>query len=261
MSKNNDQMTLFNDQIVKKIDSDEIVDLFMSGLFWLEKIGREEQTVNFSKWAETIKSARKNDSALTFGRLEWLWEAITSEPTISNHEALRIINLDEEWKNIAPIKCLKENSRFGIFLKHSPSFDFPGKTKIKGMAPNAEATIKGPLLMRAGKARRLECCDVPTVLSVHLPKAGSQEDEAAAFKVDVKEIELEAPFVRVSVKSLNHAFTKASLRLQPHRRSHGGKMYNHVALRLKDNLYEPLEEIRRRRERQIWTELKGEVDH
>ena len=47
----------------------------------------------------------------------------------------------------------------------------------------------------------------------------------------------------VNVKSLNHAYTAASLRLQPNRRSHGGRVYDHLAVK-QDKDFKPLEAIR-----------------
>src|SRR5262245_19974882 len=35
--------------------------------------------------------------------------------------------------------------------------------------------------------------------------------------------------VMVWIRSLNHAFTVTSRRLQPHRRGHGGRIYDHIA--------------------------------
>lgn len=102
----------------------------------------------------------------------------------------------------------------------------------------------------------MECCDVPTKLYLRLPGEPSKEQEALFFKVHEKDIEIDKNAVIVDAKSLNHAYTKASLRLQPNRRSPGGKMYNHVALKLNHNLFEPLEEIRRKKENRIWSGLK-----
>ena len=129
---------------------------------------------------------------------------------------------------------------------------------VDGIKPDAEVEILEPLMLRPGKAQRLECCDVPTSLRIHLSGKLSIDQEAPAFKVNAKDIIIREAVVEVSVKSLNHAYTKASLRLQPHRRSPGGKAYNHVALWLGGNAYEPLEEVRKRNENRIWKELKGD---
>jgi hypothetical protein len=166
--------------------------------------------------------------------------------------------LDSEWKNIEPFECLPKNSSFGIFFKGFQAFGYPSFKKIENIKPDAEAEILEPLSLRPGKALRLECCDVRTKLRIRLQGELSVKQEAVAFKLEEDDINIKGDTVEVRVKSLNHAYTKASLRLQPHRRSPGGKAYNHVALMLGGNAYEPLEEVRKSNENRIWKELKGE---
>jgi hypothetical protein len=60
--------------------------------------------------------------------------------------------------------------------------------------------------------------------------------------------------IHVNVKSLNHAYTKASLRLEPNRRSHGGRVYDHVAYKT-DKGFIPLETIRNEFEEKMWNKL------
>ena len=188
----------------------------------------------------------------------WLWNAITTEPSIKNRLGNKIVSLDDEWKNIEPFECLPQNSSFGIFFRGFQAFGYPTLKQIGGIKPDAEAEILEPLLLRPGKAQRLECCDVSTLLRIHLAGKLSIKQEALAFKVEEEDIKIQNAAVEVSVKSLNHAFTKASLRLQQHRRSPGGKAYNHVAFRVDEKYYEPLETVRRKNEDRIWNKLKGE---
>ena len=56
-------------------------------------------------------------------------------------------------------------------------------------------------------------------------------------------MEISGNCLAVNVKSLNHAYTAASLRLQPNRRSHGGRVYDHLALKQEKD-FKPLEAIR-----------------
>lgn len=109
--------------------------------------------------------------------------------------------------------------------------------------------------MRPGKERRLECCDVPTRLEISVQKAGTIENESIAFKIDVNELKIENDCIQVNVKSLNHAYTKASLRLEPHRRSHGGRVYEHIAMKNEDDKYIPLETIREKFEKELKSRL------
>ena len=59
----------------------------------------------------------------------------------------------------------------------------------------------------------------------------------------------------MNVRSLNQAYTKASLRLEPRRRSHGGRVYEHVAFMDENDKYVPLEKIRKDVEKRLWSEL------
>lgn len=234
-----------------------IIDLFSSGLRWLHTLEKDKKCARYSDWKKLMKSARPNDDSLDDKRLIWLWGAITTEPSIKHLYGNSIISVDDEWKEIEPFECLPEKSNFGIFFKGFQSYGYPVKTILKDIIPDAEADIQGPLFLRPGKALRLECCDVPTVLKIRLSGKISIEQEAIAFKVEEDDIEIHEPDIFITVKSLNHAYTKASLRLQPHRRGPGGKAYNHIGLRSDNDLYEPLEEIRRKNEERIWKELKG----
>ena len=235
-----------------------LVDLFGSGLHWLLILEKDKARACYSNWKRLMKAARPNDKSLDDRKLMWLWESITTEPGIKSKFGNKIVSLDDEWKNIEPFECLPKNSIFGLFFKGFQSFGYPALNQINIITPDAEAKILEPLFLRPGKAQRLECCDVPTLLRIHLSGKLSIEQEALAFKVEKEDITILEAAVEVSVKSLNHAFTKASLRMQSQRRGHGGKAYDHVALRIDEKLYEPLEEVRRKNENLIWNQLRGE---
>ena len=235
-----------------------LIDLFASGLHWLQYLEKEKKCARYSDWKRLLKMARQSDSSLNDRKLIWLWDAITTEPNIKNRLGNNIVSLDDEWKNIEPFECLPQNSSFGIFFKGFQTYEYPALNRIDRIKPDAEAEILEPLLLKPGKAQRLECCDVPTSLRIRLSKKLSIEQESLAFKVEEKDIKIYESTIEVSVKSLNHAFTKASLRLQPHRRGPGGKAYNHVAFRVDEKYYEPLETVRRKNEDRIWNKLKGE---
>jgi len=234
-----------------------LIDLFTSGLYWLQYLEKDKECIKFTDWKNLLIAARPNDSSLDDRKLIWLWESITTEPSLKDKLGNKIVSLDDEWKDIEPFECLPQNSSFGIFLRGFQSYGYPAVKRIDGIKPDAEAEISEPLLLRPGKAQRLECCDVPTALRIKLSGNLSSRREALAFKVSEKDIKILGNTVEVSVKSLNHAFTKASLRLQPNRRGHGGKAYYHVALKVGDTLFEPLEEVRKKSEKRIWNKLKG----
>jgi hypothetical protein len=60
------------------------------------------------------------------------------------------------------------------------------------------------------------------------------------------------------VNSLNHAHTKASLRLEPKRRGHGGMAYDHIALKQEKAGWKTSEDLRLEHEQKLWKKLLGE---
>ena len=247
--------TLFdNDNQMIKFLIPQTTDLFMSGLHWLNVIAKNENEIRFPKWAKLIKDARGKSDDLTLAKLQWLWESITKEPGIMNYLGSRLISLDNEWKQIEPFGCLPVNSRFGIFFKNFQSNDVPLLTLPKELQPDAEIVISEPLKLRPGKAQKLECCDVKARLELQPDHLGPRNVEAAALKVEINDVTINNGYINVNVKSLNHAYTKASLRLEPQRRSHGGRIYDHIAYKDGENLIS-LEKIRYDHEKQRWNKM------
>ena len=233
------------------------VDLFMSGLYWLEHLAKNSSTVPFSKWVHVLKSARLESKNLTQPQLFWLWEAITSEPGIKKRLGSKVISFDDEWKKQKSIECLPTNTVFGIFLKSFDSMGYPAiEISSKKVKPVAEAKILAPLYLSPGSSRRLKCKDVAVLLTLRVDPLGSAVEEAAALKVDPSDVKIENGCLNVSLKSLNHAYTKTSLRLEPHRRGPGGRAYDHVA-KLDGDRYIPLEKIRTSYEKNLKGDLFG----
>jgi len=72
------------------------------------------------------------------------------------------------------------------------------------------------------------------------------------MKLERINVTVQRNMVMVWVRSLNHAFTVTSRRLQPHRRGHGGRIYDYIAWRREDNQWISLETIRRDVEAGTW---------
>ena len=108
-------------------------------------------------------------------------------------------------------------------------------------------------MMGPGKAasRRFECRDVTTTVEIPVVKAGTLDQEAELLKLERVDVVVHTQVIMAWVRSLNHAFTVISRRLQPHRRSHGGRIYDHIAWR-KNNQWISLEIIRREVEAGKW---------
>ncbi len=225
-----------------------------AGLYWLNVLAGDEKALRFSQWARLMIKASGKEETLTSQKLEWLWKSVTSDPDLDRFFGDRIVSLEEEWKQMETVECLPAGSRFGIFFKDLKSYGHPVLPLRLDLIPDAEAEIFEPLHMRPGKARRLECCDVPTRLHISVKNPGNVDAEAAALKVDRTDVEIKGESIIVNVKSLNHAYTKASLRLQPSRRSPGGRVYDHVAMRMERG-FKALETVRAKHEKNLWLQL------
>jgi len=235
-------------------DALQITDLFLSGIHWLNTLADKQDRIAFSHWAKLVRSVRRDTSDLFEKRLVWLWDSLIAEPGVRSKYGSRLIPLDEEWRNLKPFECISANRRFGIFLKNFRAYGAPIMAPPEDLRPDAEAQILRALFMQPGKARRLECCDVEAVLELRPKSIGPKNVEAASLKVEMGDVTIECGCLKVRVKSLNHAYTKASLRMEPGRRGPGGRAYDHVALR-EENGWKTLESIRRDHEKKLWSEL------
>src|SRR5215510_12354852 len=91
--------------------------------------------------------------------------------------------------------------------------------------------VLGPLTMGPGKAGRFECRDVKATVEIPVEKAESLDQEAVLMKLERIEIAVQRNMVMAWVSSLNHALTVTTRRLRPHRRTHGGRIYDYIAWR------------------------------
>ena len=92
-------------------------------------------------------------------------------------------------------------------------------------------------------SRRFECKDVNARVEIRVGKPGTPKEEAVLTTLEPKNIVVERDTITASVRSLNHAYTVTSRRLEPNRRVHGGRIYDHIALR-KNEQWISLEHIR-----------------
>jgi len=128
----------------------QVGDVFWSGLQWLKALSSEEYELRFPQWANLVRQAR-GKTEISLGQLEWLWDAIRSEPNVRSVLGERIISLDDEWKGIDSVECAPSGSRFGIFLKGFRQRGIPGQFLAYDAIPEAYAEIQGSLLMKPVK--------------------------------------------------------------------------------------------------------------
>ncbi len=221
--------------------------------------GDAEGTVRFKGWASSLRALPELDSELTTNdRLVWLWESLRSAP-----------DLRDQFGDLpaATVPWTSRDQRFEVFD--------PGEWFVIGMkggevaqllqratVPSVEERVcvqtKAKLRMRPGKGDRLECCDCRAEVTIHVEKVFSVKREADIIRIDEDRIELADGLVKVQVNSLNQAYTVSSCRLEPERRSHGGRTYVHV-VHARNGKRTRLEDVRQLVESGCWT-VPGRVD-
>jgi hypothetical protein len=178
--------------------------------------------------------------------LEWLWETLISEPSVSRALGNRIVPREEAWKSQEDVSVLDKGEMLGVFLKPLKGFGVPVLPIPTAAKPVSTIRLLDTLKMRPGKAvsRRFECRDVKATVEIPVMNAGSLNEEAVLMKLDRQDVVVQCDMVMAWVRSLNHALTVTSRRLQPHRRNHGGRIYDHIAW-LNGEQWISLEHIRR----------------
>jgi hypothetical protein len=215
-------------------------------------LAKEDQKISFQAWSEAVKEAKVQPGATPDDeQLEWLWEALTTESRILREFGARISFREDEWKAREPIAVLERGQKLGVFLKSFTSFGAPVFPVQPNVRPDSRITLLAPLMMGPGKGGRFECRDVKATVEISVEKAGSLDQEAVLMKLERIDVTVQRNMVMAWVRSLNHAFTVTTRRLQPHRRGHGGRIYDHIAW-LKDKQWISLEQIRREVEAGKW---------
>jgi hypothetical protein len=158
-------------------------------------------------------------------RLDWLWRTLWGEPRIQaqvGHLSLFAAHAEEPAPSTLVV--LPAGSVFEIDLLSS--VDRGDGTEVP--RPTATAVIREALCMRPGRTGRLECCPVATDLLLRLAAPIEPAAEAEALRLPADRVRATDEGLSVRVHSLNEAFLRASLRLQPHRRTVGGSVFRCV---------------------------------
>ena len=227
-------MSLFLDAADLNSHGRYLAQLLLSGGAQLETLARGWERVSFDVWVEAVyKDVKRRGLDLPEEQAEWLWETLTKEPRIAKELGMRIVSADEEWVEQNPVQVLKAGENLGLFLKPFSSHGSPALTLSSEAQPQGRIKLLGALNMKPGKvaSRRFECGDVECVVVIEVDKPGTVEQEAVLMKVEPKGVTVDGSRVIVNARSLNHAYTVTSRRLEPHRRGHGGRSYDHIAWR------------------------------
>lgn len=235
--------------------------LIVKGMDCLGELADRQPRISFGDWAYGMRAGLSDDQC-NDERLEWLWDALCSNPDVKRVLGTRLMPLDDDWRRLPAIEAATVESRLVVFFKTPYWFSLDGPpSSLTEPIGDASVILDAPLLMGPGKGRRFSCHDVPCTLVLKPPKLGTVAEEAAAMKVEESAVRIDGGNVFVSVRSLNHAYTKASLRLEPHRRGPGGRAYDHMAL-IEDSgrKYISLEKLRCQAEKEARQRLVQNTD-
>lgn len=210
----------------------------------LETQAQGRHQVSFGDWSAAVrKSAGKRDLLVDDIQLQWLWDALLTEPRVRELYGSLLLSRDEEWRHRDPVQVLKSGQLLGVFLKPSYSHETSTLYIPNGVYPEGQITLFETLMMRPGKSRRFACMDVAAEVAIKVDDPGTVEQESNLIKMKPEAVVVEGNIVTVSVRSLNQAYTVTSRRLETHRRGYGGRIYDHIAWRKGDG-WKALETIR-----------------
>ncbi len=225
-------------------DPERLAHLVQVGCRCLEEVYQAHGYVPHEPWSRAVREAlggagREVEDAY----LLWLWSSLRAESYLAPDRPLLLGGGDERAGRQPRIDVLPAGSALRIHL--------PGAPAAEDDPPTAVALLQETLRMKPGKGGRLECCAAATDLVVRLPGHGSLAAEAEAFMVSTEAIREEGERLIVRVGSLNQAYTRASLRLERGRSTHGGSVYTNLAW-LHDKGRLTLDRIRAAVERGEW---------
>jgi len=208
--------------------------------------------VSFQHWATAVRdSAQLGKLATIDEHLIWLWETLRTAPDLRDYFGDLPCAMNP-WTNkqqcfdvLEPGECFligMNNEDVAFLLRPSTLITDTERVRLH---------TKARLQMRPGKGHRLECCDCLCEVTIQVDEVFTLTREADIMRIEEKRIELGNGFVRVQVDSLNQAYTVSSRRLEPKRRSHGGRTYDRLVHIGKD-IRMRLEDIRQLVESGTW---------
>jgi len=101
-------MSLFCDPTDLNAYGRQLAQLLLIGGVQMETLAKGKQQVTFHAWSEAVRKAVvERGMTLEGAQLEWLWEALTTEPRVHRELGAHIRSREDEWKNQQPILVLK----------------------------------------------------------------------------------------------------------------------------------------------------------
>ncbi len=162
-------------------------------------------------------------------RLIWTWDSLRQDPVLKN-EFQNLSPAGMHWnRNSQPFLVLERDSWFVIGLSRNGAGGLKSSRNKPPQEELAAFQLLGDLSMQPGRNDRLECCDCPCLLQLRPDQVYAKEREMDIMGVRIEQImHLGNSLILIEVPSINQAYTVASRRLEPKRRSHVGNIYEHV---------------------------------
>lgn len=250
-------MTQKPEHPIKSINPNRALALLGEGMACLTEVSLKEGTVPSSAWEEKLKGRELLAQQPTPKELQWLWDTLRTMPTLKGKFDLPEYNV-AYYSESSKVTAFAEGHTFSISLKPLKGARLQSYENSKTIDGLATVTIIKNLEMRKGKAGRFECCDVSAVVEIPLKKCNvapeiredlDRQEDIVGLKRPL--IETTGAITLIHVNSLNQAYTVTSRLLEPKRRSHGGRCYDHVLCHLKDG-NKSLEQVRKAVESGVW---------
>jgi len=233
-----------------KAREESIPELVRQGLRGVASVVLSDRPLCYSTWRQALDTRGLIDDPMSGAALfESLWKFLIQVPQVG---VVHELSLDRSRQNRRDV--LPAGARLSIEL------DYEHRARPPLLR------LRGSLSMRRGKSGRLECCPVGATLSYFVENLHSLQEEADLIGVSTSWVNIEACShpaftgrVDVEVRSLNQAYTLASRRLQQHRRSHTGNIYDKISWT--PPTAEPLllEEVRLLVESGEWNKVRQQV--
>jgi len=233
-----------------KAREESIPELVRQGLRGVATVALSDRPLCFSTWRQALDTRGLIDDPVAGAAFfESLWKFLIQLPQVG---VVHELSLDRSRKNLRDV--LPAGSKLSIEL------DYEHRSRPP------QLRLRGSLSMRRGKSGRLECCPVGATLTYLVEDIHSLQEEADIIGVSSSVVQIEACShstftgqVHVEVRSLNQAYTLASRRLQPHRRSHTGNIYDKVSWVPPTAQPLLLEEVRLLVESGEWTKKRQQI--
>lgn len=245
-------MSLFSSTEFNRVMVMEMTDLLIAGACLADEMLSLREEVSYEKWAQTLCEQKKLiNNGTTEWRLLWIWDTLRNDPDLRQRFGDLPPAVQNGLGQKSKVKVFNAGEWFVIGLKQDTVARLIEYSHRSPWDEDVAVQTLKDLYMQHGKGHRLECCDCESVVTIHVPEVYSQDREADIMRIEKDRIALENGSIKVRVDSLNHAYTVSSRRLEPKRRSHGGRTYDHV-VHAGEKLRIRLEDIRQTVESGSW---------